>query len=199
MLGLWPIVAPGVLVDIDARQPERLATGTLDVKWRCLQSHVEPAIADALLTNYSMLGWSTAFVQPLIANLTGCLELTLDNLHGADLLPPLGVALATACPYVSDESRPWEPPRSPAPLRALDFEGSTLEDVGAAGLAPIIRACPSIAAIYAPSNRISDAGARALADALFTPPHAGVKLLDLHGNVIGDYGADGLARMLTLQ
>ena len=188
-----------VLLDIDAgRQPLLAADNVLGLRWRCAQSHIAPAIADALTTNYTGLGWSAAFVQPLLANLTGCRELALDDLHGATLLPPLATALATGCPEVGDPDRPWEPARSAVPLRVLDLEGSLLEDAGAAGLGPMFPPCPTLEAVHAPANRISDDGARALAAALYEPPHPGVRLLDLHGNNINDYGADGLARLLML-
>ena len=189
----------GVLVDIDAMlQPELAAENSLELRWRCFQAHFALPIADALATNYSGLGWSTDLVRPLTGNLTGCQELMLDDLHGPSLLPPFATALSAGCPEVGDESRPWEPARAAVPLRLLDFEGSELGDAGAAAVGPILHACPFIAAVYAPMNRISDEGARALATALFEPPHPAVRQLDLHGNRIHDYGADGLARLLTL-
>ena len=193
-----------VVLEIDsARQPEFAENGRLDLRYRCRQSHVEPAITTALTSsfNYTGLGWSPDYVQPLIANLTGCLELSMSELHGPSSLPlltPLAVALAVACPHVADPSRPWEPARSMAPLRRLDFEGSLLEDGGASALEPIIRSCPSVEAIHAPANRISDAGARAFAAGLASPAHAGCQILDLHHNLISDEGAEALARVLTV-
>ena len=193
-----------VVLEIDSvRQPEFAESGRLDLRYRCRQSHIEPTITTALTSsfNYTGLGWSPDYVQPLIANLTDCLELSMSELYGpssAPLLTPLAVALAVTCPHVADPSRPWEPARSMSPLRRLDFEGSLLEDSGASALEPIIRSCPSVEAIYAPANRISDGGARAFAAALSAPAHAGCQMLDLHHNLIGDEGAEDLARVLTL-
>ena len=188
-----------VQLDLDAvRQPELAVDNVLGVRWHCSQAHMSQAITDALATNYTGLGWSSDLVQPLIGNLTGCLVLSMDDVRGAASLPPLVAALGVACPEVGDPDRPWEPARSAAPLRMLDFEGSVLEDAGAAALGPLFQPCPTLQALHAPANRISDDGARALATALFEPPHASLRLLDLHANNINDYGADGLARLLTL-
>ena len=187
-----------VSLDIDSvRQPELAASGRLDLRFRCLQSHIEPAIHEAYTTNYTGLGWSAALVQPLISNLTGCLDLSMSELYGvSSLFTPLTIALTATCAYTSDPSRPWEPARSLSPLRTLDFEGSLLEADGAAALEPIIQACPSVEVIHLPNNSLSDVGARAIASALFSPPHAGCRRLDLNDNLIGDYGADGLARLM---
>ena len=211
-----------VSLDIDGYyQPERLAANSLDPRWRCLGSHLEKSIALSLDSdyNYTGLGWKHEYVRPLIANLTGCIELAMDDLHGGTSLPPLAMALTAACPVGADQdpNRWWEPPKSFAPLRVLDFEGSTLEDGGAALVAPVLHACPSIEQVYLPANRIGDDGVRLLANGLISEPTVdgrppltpwqkpitptsdqGVKLLDLHANNFGDFGADGLARMLML-
>lgn len=199
LLTVCSSVLLGVLVDVDAvRQPELAAEGNLGLRWRCLQPTIETAIADALSTNFSGLGWSAALVQPLIGNLTGCLELHLDDLHGAASLPPLATALTAGCAVVGDENRPWEPARAAVPLRALDLEGSALGDAGTSALGPLLQGCGALETLHLPTNSIGDAGARALAAALVEPHHPRLRLLDLYGNRVRDYGADGLARLLRV-
>lgn len=169
-------------------------------RWRCLQSiDVDASIDDALQHNHTGLGWSEEFVQTAVSNLTGCQELVLDGLNDPLRLPPLALAIKTAC---SD-------PYDPLQLRLVDLEGSVLEDDGLQMLAPAIGTCQTISSLHLPGNKIGDLGARALAGSLLrdpaidqavpgSRPHAGLRLLDLHANHISDLGADGLANLLRL-
>jgi hypothetical protein len=173
----------GALLDLDSSH-----TVGYGERWRCSHDAIASALSDALQTNYTGLGWSPAFVEPVTGNLTGCRELIVDGMHDAASATALGIALQASC---STAAGPV--------LSMVDLEGSRLEDAGATALAAGLGACGSLHSLHAPSNRIGDLGARALAEALWgPPPHQGLRLLDLHDNDIGDFGAEGLARLLRL-
>lgn len=165
--------------------------------WLCRQEMVEEAIDDALKYNWTGLGWSDEYVQTIASNLTGCRELMLDHMTDATRLTPFGLGLKSGCSATSN----------PLQLTALDWEGSAIEDDGLTAVAPGISACPSLSSLHLPRNSIGDAGARALAAALSdssrsasgaVEPHASLKVLDLHANLISDFGVDGLANLLRL-
>ena len=196
--------AIAVLLDLDL---ERQVIGAHDGRWYCLQEDLEPALSDALATNFTGLGWSSDLVAPLTGNLTNCQHLYLDAFHGSRLtssMQPLAVALRAACSggdggSAGGEGRGGGVGMGTRPLRILDLEGSVIEDQGTTELSPALAHCPTLTALHAPANRIGDVGARALATALVgPPPHPGLQVLDLHANRIGDYGADGLAMLLRL-
>lgn len=178
------------IVDYDVRQGTGAGT-----RWRCLQQHLEPALTEALATNWSGLGWSAELVQPLIANLSECEELHLDGLRGTPSVQSLTTAILAL-----DDTASSLPGLGVSPgclLRVIDLEGSALEDDGVVALARVMRACPALEHFHAPRNAIADDGALALASALLEPaPHRSLGVLDLSTNEISDHGATGLARLL---
>lgn len=206
---LLALAPPSVFLDLDFRAQQIPVS---EGRWRCYASDVAEALEEAQANNHTSFGWSP-FIPPITSNITGCEQLFLDNLEDTHPgLVPLGMAIQAACEHSfrcleSGCAAPGAPELRR--LKLLDFEGSSLGDGGLAVLATAIGACTSIGAVHAPRNRIGDEGARALAIALQGPfdqersqdpgpPHAGLRLLDLESNLIGDAGADGLAALLRL-
>ena len=194
LLLLFPSLVSPVFLDLDAQQTHSVLDGG---RWRCTTSDLQVALADALGTNYSALGWLEAFVAPVASNLTGCEELFLTDLGAAhESLPPLAAALKAAC---ADADRAKAMGLTRRQLGRLDLEGSELGDAGLGILAPAMGGCGSLTHLFLPANRVGDAGARALASSLLgPPPHASLRVLDLGSNRIGDDGAAGLQALLRL-
>eukprot|EP00286_Rhodomonas_abbreviata_P027958 CAMPEP_0181306148 /NCGR_PEP_ID=MMETSP1101-20121128/10133_1 /TAXON_ID=46948 /ORGANISM="Rhodomonas abbreviata, Strain Caron Lab Isolate" /LENGTH=136 /DNA_ID=CAMNT_0023412161 /DNA_START=264 /DNA_END=671 /DNA_ORIENTATION=+ len=79
-------------------------------------------------------------------------------------------------------------------LNALWLNGNKISDAGAKALAEALKHCPNLTDLRLYGNKISDAGAKALAEALKHCPN--LTTLHLQRNNISDAGAKALAEAL---
>jgi uncharacterized protein (TIGR02996 family) len=137
-------------------------------------THEEPVIRHA----------EAIFAQPAVH------VLRLTRLHGGRRLPELPQLerlrslRIIAARAEEDALRPLLASPHLANLQVLDLHGNYLADAGAVELAA--REWPALAELWLGSNRIGNAGARALAASRAL---AALRLIDLRGNRITDIGA----------
>jgi hypothetical protein len=167
-----------VLTALDYDESRQRSAG----RWRCLAEHLAPALDDALQTNFS-LGWTSVNVEQLLANLSTCEAVILDDRILHEWIVPFSVGLTIYC---ESQQHP--------PLQELEMVHTGVFDEGLSVLAPALAQCTSMEALHMFGIGIGDTGVRTLVKVLHT--HFSLHTLDLGQNAIRNIGAIQIASLL---